>query len=61
MAVSEVAVVSEPAITAIRPSERMIDMEGFTGSNPSSSVFNVRHDKHDDKSFVNSKNQMLTR
>jgi len=61
MAVSEVAVVSEPAITAIRPSERMIGMEGFTGSKPSSSVFNARHDKQDDKSLVNRKNQMLTR
>jgi len=48
MALSEVAVVSEPAITAIRPSERTIDVEGFTGSNPSSSVLNARQDKQDD-------------
>jgi hypothetical protein len=61
MAVSEVAVVSAPAITVIRLSERMINMEGFTSSKPSSSVFNAHPNKQDVKTFVNSKNQVLTR
>jgi hypothetical protein len=37
--------VSEPAITARRPSEKTTGIDGFMGSNPSSSVYAARECK----------------
>src|ERR1700729_3758613 len=45
-AVSVVAVVSDPATTARKPSERMTSIDGFTSSNPSSSVYIFRESEN---------------